>query len=89
MADIPIPTIPADINAAGFSTAELPNHGWKVFMTLVIMVILSGLTVTARVSARVSAGQLGADDYAIMGAMVNILLATTAVISLTRSRYPV
>lgn len=73
MADVspPIPTIPADINPAGFSTEELPNHGYRVFLPLVVMIIISGLTVSARLAVRISARQFGADDYAIVLALVS------------------
>ena len=58
------------INHAGFPTPELPNHGYKVFLTLVIMVVFSGLFVVARVSTRVATRQMGADDYTIIVALV-------------------
>lgn len=67
----PIPTIPPYINPAGFPTPGLPNEGYRVWLALVIMIISSGLFVIARIVARAHAGQLGVDDYTIVGAMVS------------------
>ena len=58
------------INPAGFPTPDLPNDGWRVWLALVIMIIISGLVVMIRVATRVSAGQMGADDYAIVVSLV-------------------
>lgn len=66
----PVPTIPPYIDPAGFSTEDLPNTGYRVFLPLVIMIVLSGLTVAGRLATRISAKQLGADDYTITLALV-------------------
>lgn len=58
------------ISPAGFSTPGLPNHGWRVWLALVIMIVISGTFVVFRVIARVSARQMGSDDYAIVAALV-------------------
>ncbi len=41
-----------------------------VFISLMVMVITSGCFVAVRIGARIVAGQLGADDYAIIASMV-------------------
>ena len=60
----------AYINPAGFPTPDLPNHGYKVWLTLVIMIIIFGLFVVVRIATRITARQMGADDYAIIVALV-------------------
>jgi hypothetical protein len=59
-----------DISPAGLPTAALENEGYHVFFAVVITIILSGLTVAARTWTRISARQMGADDYAILAALV-------------------
>jgi hypothetical protein len=58
------------VNPAGFPTPDLPNIGWKVWISLVVMVITSGLFVTIRVWTRIAAKNFGADDLAIVAAQV-------------------
>lgn len=58
------------VNIAGFPTAELPNEGYKFWLTLVIMIVVTGLFVCARTATRLASGQMGADDYAIIAALV-------------------
>jgi len=72
-----IPTVDAYINPAGFSTPSLENHGYTVWLALVIMVIISGTTVCLRVLIRTSSHQMGSDDWVIVAAMVrsNLTLA--------------
>ncbi|KAK3677216.1 hypothetical protein LTR78_002754 [Recurvomyces mirabilis] len=67
-----IPTVNAYINPAGFSTPGLENHGYTVWLALVIMVIISGTTVCLRVLIRTSANQMGSDDWAIVAAMTTL-----------------
>lgn len=59
-----------NVNVAGFSTSELPNQGYRIFLALVIMIIVSGSFVTIRMATRISNRQLGADDYTIVAALV-------------------
>lgn len=59
------------INIAGFSTPELPNQGYRVWIALVVMIISSGLFVSARVATRIVARQMGSDDYVILASLVN------------------
>jgi hypothetical protein len=72
MSAVPIPSSipPGAINVAGFSTEYLPNEGYKVWLALVIMIITSGTLVAIRTATRVAMHQMGADDYAIIGAQV-------------------
>jgi hypothetical protein len=58
------------VNPAGFPTPGLPNHGWRVWIALVVMVICAGLLVLARLVVRITARQLGSDDYTILTALV-------------------
>lgn len=59
-----------DISPVGLPTEALPNEGYHVFFAVVILIILSGLTVVARILTRIRARQMGADDYAILAALV-------------------
>ena len=60
----------AIFNIAGFPTADVPNEGYKVWLALVIMILISAFFVSARVATRISTGQMGADDYSIVAALV-------------------
>jgi len=76
--DVPIPTSNAYVNPAGFPTPELPNEGYRVWLALVIMIIASGLLIAVRFATRISAGQVGGDDYAILAALVRAYLQMCA-----------
>ncbi|CBX99396.1 hypothetical protein LEMA_P086350.1 [Plenodomus lingam JN3] len=45
------------------------NHGWKLYITSLIMVLCAGLLVTVRVWTRFKAVRLGADDYTIVASL--------------------
>lgn len=60
----------ANVNFAGFATPGLPNQGYKLWLALVIMIACSGLTVAGRLATRISSRQVGADDVAIVAALV-------------------
>ncbi|KAK3721346.1 hypothetical protein LTR37_003222 [Vermiconidia calcicola] len=79
--DVPFHGMNVTIDPAGFPTPGLPNHGWKVCISLVIMVIFSGLFVAvdsqARIWTRISTHTLGADDIAISLAMGSYIIHTT------------
>ena len=65
------PCAPASaISPAGFPTAQVDNMGYRFFLTLVVMVISSGLFVATRIATRMKMKQMGADDYCIIAAMV-------------------
>ncbi|KAH9909597.1 hypothetical protein F4778DRAFT_711975 [Xylariomycetidae sp. FL2044] len=59
----------SEISVAGLPTPTLPNEGYRVFFAIVIMIILSGLTVIARIWTRIHNGQMGTDDYVIVAAL--------------------
>lgn len=73
MSTPPVPTIAPYVNPAGFPSSGLPNEGYKVWLALVIMIISSGIFVTARITHRYRSRQLGADDYVIVAALVRCL----------------
>lgn len=62
------------INPAGSPTPGLANHGYKVWLAGVIMVVSSGLFVGARIATRLSQLQMGPDDYAIIGALATCIV---------------
>ena len=75
------------INPAGFPTPGLPNHGYKVWLAGVIMIISSGIFVGARVATRISQRQMGADDYAIIGALVSCIIQVSLWLTSVREGY--
>lgn len=66
-----MPTIAPYVNPAGFPSTGLPNEGYRVWLALVIMIISSGFFVAARIANRCMTRQMGADDYAIIAALVS------------------
>lgn len=58
------------INPAGFPTEQVDNMGYRFWLTLVVLVICSGLIVALRVASRLKMKQMGADDYLILAALV-------------------
>lgn len=58
------------INPAGFPTDQVDNMGYRFWLTLVVLVIFSGLAVVTRIATRLKMKQLGADDYCVLAAMV-------------------
>lgn len=58
------------INPAGFPTERVNNMGYRFWLTLVTLVITSGIFVAIRIATRVKMKQMGADDYFIIAAMV-------------------
>ena len=50
------------------------NQGWKLFLTSLVMIIVAGLTVVARIAVRVRGDvALRADDYTIVASLVSTL----------------
>ena len=62
----------------GFPHDDLPNNGWKLYVTSLVMIVTSGLFVLARVSTRVRLGQLGKDDIAIAISWVSTIPSADA-----------
>lgn len=54
----------------GLPSEGVPNQGWKLYLTSLIMVIVAGLCVIARITARAALNKLGPDDYTIIASMV-------------------
>ena len=50
----------------GKATAAVPNQGWGLYIVSVVMVIISGLFVMARIAVRLSRNMMGWDDYMII-----------------------
>ena len=58
----------------GSGTAELPDQGFPLYVVSIVMVIVAGLFVIARLAARLTKNDLGWDDYTIIAALVRINL---------------
>lgn len=48
----------------------VPNQGWKLYITSLVMVIVAGLFVIARCTTRLISHKLGSDDYTIVTSLV-------------------
>lgn len=57
----------------GFPTDGVDNHGWKLHITSLVMIILAGLAVVVRCISRVSLYNFGADDIVIIISLVSTL----------------
>jgi hypothetical protein len=56
----------------GFPNHGHDDHGWKMYITAVVMIVLSGLFVIARITTRFwMLGKLGWDDITIIVALVS------------------
>lgn len=75
------------INAAGFPTEGLANHGFKIWLAGVILIIAAGLFVGARTATRLSQQQMGSDDYAIIGALTTCLIQVSLWLMSVREGY--
>lgn len=75
------------ISPAGFPTPGLANHGYKVWLAGVVMIISSGLFVGARIATRMSMRQMGADDYAIIAALTSVTIQMTLWLLSVREGY--
>ncbi|KAF5552573.1 integral membrane protein [Fusarium mexicanum] len=61
----------------GFPADGVDNHGWKLYITSLVMIISSGLFVIARCIARYSIHKLGSDDVAIIVSLISSVLLST------------
>ena len=76
------------INIAGFPTTEVDNMGYHFWLALVVLVMLSGLFVAARIATRWQMKQMGLDDFLIIAAMVSSpLIHPPSRLTFPRSRY--
>jgi len=58
----------------GFPNNGFDDQGWKMYITAVVMIILSGCFVVARGATRIwLVGKLGWDDLTITIALVSVL----------------
>ncbi|KAH6974392.1 hypothetical protein BKA56DRAFT_675831 [Ilyonectria sp. MPI-CAGE-AT-0026] len=55
----------------GFPTDGVDNHGWKLYITSLVMIITAGLFVIFRVTTRVTMNKLGWDDAAVVVSLVS------------------
>lgn len=64
----------------GQGSAGVPDRGWQLWITSVVMVIVAGFFVAGRLAARVSRNKLGWDDYSIIGALVSLTAHSTSIV---------
>lgn len=57
-------------SAIGLPDNEYQDHGWKLYIASLVMVLAAGGFVIARCVARHRNRQLGADDYTIVLSLV-------------------
>jgi len=57
----------------GFPADGVDNHGWKLYITSMAMIILAGLAVVVRCISRVSLYNFGIDDIVIIISLVSTL----------------
>lgn len=55
----------------GFPADGIDNHGWKLYITSMVMIIVAGLFVTFRCTSRVYLFNFGADDIVIIFSLVS------------------
>lgn len=60
----------------GLGTEGPVQRGWPLYLWSVIMVIVAGLFVGARIAARVARKTLGMDDYTIIASLVRPALCS-------------
>ena len=58
----------------GSGTPELPDRGFPLYIVSIVMVIVAGLFVIARLAARMAKSKFGWDDYTIFVALVSIAI---------------
>ncbi|KAF2844992.1 hypothetical protein T440DRAFT_409009 [Plenodomus tracheiphilus IPT5] len=63
----------------GLPSGSEANHGWKLYLTSLIMVLCAGLSVFARVWTRFKAVRLGADDYTIVASLCFSIFLSIAI----------
>lgn len=57
----------------GFPADGVENHGWKLYITSMVMIIIAGIVVTIRCTSRVYLFSFGADDVVIIVSLVGFL----------------
>ncbi|WPH02240.1 Hypothetical protein R9X50_00509600 [Acrodontium crateriforme] len=67
------------ISTFGLPTNGLPDQGWKLYLTSLIMIIAAGLAASARLTTRIIYGRLGPDDYTIIASLVFSIFLSVSV----------
>jgi len=55
----------------GLPMDGVPNQGWKLYITSLVMIVAAGSATVARCATRVHTRQLGLDDYVIVCSLVS------------------
>ncbi|KAK5995385.1 hypothetical protein PT974_03789 [Cladobotryum mycophilum] len=63
----------------GFPTDEVENHGWKLYITSLVMIITAGLFVIARCASRIYFYKFGWDDVAIIVSLASSIVLSVAI----------
>ncbi|KAL7951348.1 putative PTH11-typeG-protein-coupled receptor [Trichoderma barbatum] len=63
----------------GFPADGIDNHGWKLYITSMVMIIVAGLVVTARCASRVYLYNFGADDVVIIFSLLFSIVLSVAI----------
>jgi hypothetical protein len=58
----------------GFPTDGVENHGWKLYIASMVMIIFAGLVVIARCIGRAYLYNFGVDDIVIIISLVSPIL---------------
>lgn len=62
----------------GLGDANTPDRGYELYVASLVMVLVAGLFVIARLAARWTKGQFGMDDYTIILSLVSLRNSDTA-----------
>lgn len=62
----------------GLGTEAVPDHGYALFITSVVMVIQSGVFVCAPIAVRLARKTMGTDDYITFVALVSLFVCLTS-----------
>ena len=60
----------------GLGDAETPSRGYQLYFASLIMVLVAGLFVIARLAARWTKRQFGMDDYTIVLSLVSLWIGS-------------
>lgn len=61
------------MSSLGFPTDDVPNQGWKLYITSLTMILVAGIVVIARILTRYKLQTLGWDDFAIVLSLVCLI----------------
>ena len=57
----------------GFPADGTDNHGWKLYITSLVMIITAGVFVALRCASRICSFNFGADDTVIIFSLVSFV----------------